>query len=263
MKLISTTIPKRAKYVFTTIFLTFGFIAIQLTDNTLRLPATVFLGLITTGMFFWSLKEGLGRDATLVTLILPFFFTVSFGLFWFLLPTSLVARIPVIIFYAVGIYALALTSNIYTVGAIRTIALVRAAKGVGFVLTFFVSFLLFDTIFSLKKHFLVNAAIIYAVSFPLFLQGLWSVRLEKYLEKQVLFLSLLFSMSLAQIATLLYFWPVSVVTGSLFLTVAMYIMLGLGQSKLELRLFPQTVREYVTVGLLVFLVMFFVTRWGA
>lgn len=263
MKFTSTAVSKRVKFVISTVFLTLGFIAIQLTDNTLRLPAILFLGLITTGMFFWSLREGLGRDATLVTLILPFFFTVSFGLFWFLLPTSLVARIPVLIFYALGIYALGLTSNIYTVGAIRTIALVRAAKGVGFVLTLFVSFLLFDTIFSLKNHFLVNAVVIYIVSFPLFLQGLWSVRLEKYLEKQILYLSMLFPMALAQIATLLYFWPVSVVTGSLFLTVAMYIMLGLGQSKLELRLFPQTVREYVTVGIGVFLLMFFVTRWGA
>jgi hypothetical protein len=60
----------------------------------------------------------------------------------------------------------------------------------------------------------------------------------------------------------IFFWPTSVVVGSLFLTIALYLLLGLGQAKLEGRLFSQTVREYLTLGILVFLGMFLATRWG-
>jgi len=53
-----------------------------------------------------------------------------------------------------------------------------------------------------------------------------------------------------------------VVVGSLFLTGIEYVLLGLGQAKLEGRLFSQTVREYLLIGLMVFIGMFFATHWG-
>lgn len=59
-----------------------------------------------------------------------------------------------------------------------------------------------------------------------------------------------------------FFWPVSVVVGSLFLTVTFYMLLGLGQAKVEERLFPAVVREHVVVGIVVFLAMFIATHWG-
>ena len=75
-------------------------------------------------------------------------------------------------------------------------------------------------------------------------------------------ISAISSIVIGQIAISLYFWPVTVVVGSLFLTVTVYVLLGLGQARLEARLFVQTVREYLVVGLLVFLGMFIATRWG-
>mgnify|MGYP007068819467 CR=1 FL=1 len=60
---------------------------------------------------------------------------------------------------------------------------------------------------------------------------------------------------------LLYFWPISVVEGAIFLTVVMYVLLGLGQSEHEGRLFKQTVREYLVVGIIVFLAMIVITSW--
>ena len=67
---------------------------------------------------------------------------------------------------------------------------------------------------------------------------------------------------MGEITVALYFWPVTVVTGSLFLTVVVYMLLGLTQAKLEDRLFISTVREHVTVGILVFIAIFFATHWG-
>jgi hypothetical protein len=75
-------------------------------------------------------------------------------------------------------------------------------------------------------------------------------------------MSVVASLIVGEVAVSLFFWPVTVVVGSLFLTVAAYMLLGLGQSKLEARLFTQTVREYLFVGAFVFVGMFIATRWG-
>ena len=156
-----------------------------------------------------------------------------------------------------------MTASISTGGAIGTIALVRAAKGVGFVLTLFTAFLLYDGILSLRLGALLTSMMIYIVSLPLYYQGLWSVKLEKEVDREVLMMSLLLSLCGAEVAMLLSFLPVTVVVGSLFLTVWMYVLLGLSQSRLELRLFFQTVREYVVVGVLVFLAMLLATSWAS
>jgi len=199
---------------------------------------------------------------TLTTLILPVLFTLGVGTFWFLLPTNTFARLPVVVFYGIGIYVLFLTANIYTVAAIRTIALLRAARGVGFVLTLTVSFLIFDAILSLRLLPWLTGPLVAVFAFLLFLQGLWTVVLEKEFRLQLLSTSALFALVLGEIAVSLFFWPVTVVVGSLFLTIGVYMLLGLGQAQLEGRLFSQTVREYLVVGILVFIGMLFATRWG-
>lgn len=199
---------------------------------------------------------------TLLTLVLPVMFTIGVGLFWFLLPASVFARIPIVIFYGFGVYALCLTANIYTVSAIRTIALQRAARGVGFVLTLVTSFLVFDAILSIKAPIFVTGAVVAISSFILFLQGFWSVQLTKNITSYALKLTIISAVVIGELAISLFFWPVTVVVGSLFLTISVYLLLGLGQAQLEDRLFVQTIREYLLVGVLVFIGMFLATRWA-
>jgi len=254
---------KRQKFVLISVLLSVGFVGVNLLDNTYRFLAVGGLTALTVAGFAWSLWEGLGVNASLLTLILPSLFTLGVGIFWFLLPSLLIARIPVVIMYGLGIYALSLTANIYTVSAIRTIALMRAAKGVGFVLTLLTSFLLFDAIFSIKADLWVNALLVYTSSFLIFFQGLWTSSLDHSISKEVISSALVFSLILGEIAMTLFFWPVTVVVGSLFLTVGVYVLLGLGQAQIEGRLFSQTVRDYLTVGVLVFLAMMVATQWGA
>lgn len=253
---------KRRKFVVTTILLTLGFLGVQLLDNQYRLWAILALALSTLVLFAWSLIEGLGKNATLLTLVLPFFFTLGVGLFWFLLPSSVLTRLPVLLIYAAGIYSLCLTTNVFTVSAIRSIGLIRAARGVGFVLTIFTSFLLFDSIFSLRMPVYVSFPLVYLTSLPLFLQGLWIITLTQTIEKEILLSSAIFALILAEITLCLFFWPVTVVVGSLFLTLGIYVLLGLGQAKVDGRLFIQTIKEYMTIGLLVFIGMLFATKWG-
>src|SRR4030042_1211151 len=79
-------------------------------------------------------------------------------------------RFPFLVFYGLGIYALFLTTNIYTVAAIRSIALLRAARGVGFVLTLTTAFLLFDALLSLKTGIAITGLSIFFVSLLLYWQ---------------------------------------------------------------------------------------------
>lgn len=253
---------KRFRFIISSLTLSLGFILIQFLDEQYRFLAILLLAVLTGAFSFWSYFEGIGKDMTLLSLILPTLFTLGVGIFWFLLPVSVYTRIPIVIFYSVGIYVLSSTMNIYTVSSIRTIALLRAARGVGFVLTLITSFFLFDAILSIRQNLFITLPLIFTSSFLLLIQGLWSIDLDREYDKQVFVMSLISGLIVAELASLIFFWPVTIVVGSLFLTSGVYLLLGLGQSKLEGRLFPSVVNEYLFVGLIVLGAMFFATRWG-
>ncbi len=253
---------KRQRFILTSILSSLGFIGIQFLSDQYKFISIGALGLVTVLLFAWSLREAIRFDMTLITLVLPFLFTCGVGLFWFLLPINIIARVPIVILYGIGIYALCLTSNVYTVSTIRTIALLRAARGVGFILSLLTFFLVFDAILSLRWPIYYNSIVVTLVSFPLFLQGFWSIPLEREFSRELIKYSLISAVSIGEISIALFFWPVTVVVGSLFLTVFCYMLLGMGQSKLEGRLFPQTVKEYLSVGIAVFLGMFLATGWN-
>ncbi|MDO8452662.1 MAG: hypothetical protein Q7S79_02825 [bacterium] len=257
---------KRQKFVLTSLVLAFGFFLVQFVDFDFRYPAIAGLTLSSLGLCYWALKEGLKRGATLLTLILPTFFTAGVGLFYFLLQTTgvvaILTRIPVLIIYALGIYALLLTSNIYTVATVRTIQLLRAAHAVGFLLTLVSAFLLFDTIFSLRLDFWINSIGMGLISYPLFLQGFWAIELEGNISPEIKYISAGLALVLGQIGAVLSFWPITVPVASLALTTVVYVGLGLGQAKLQQRLFSKTIKEYFFVVMAVFITMFLTAKWG-
>jgi hypothetical protein len=254
---------KRRRFLITSFILSLGFMGIQLLTDQNRFWAIGLLGLLTTLLFAWSLIGSIGKNMSLLTLVLPTIYTLGVGVFWFLLPANIYDRIPIVIVYGIGIYALCLTANIFSVAAIRTIALFRAARGVGFVLTLFTSFLVFDAIISLRVGLLFLLPLVFVISFPLYLQGFWTVTLETKFSKDLFWVSLVSTLVTLEIATMLYFWPVTVVVGSLLLTATFYMLLGLGQARLEDRLFSSIVREHLIVGGIIFVFMFFATHWGS
>jgi hypothetical protein len=254
-------LSKRNKFVITSLLLSLGFFGITLLENEYRVSGISGLSLASIFLFFWVLREGLGKNATLLTLILPPLFTLGVGLFWFLLPSTLYARLPVILLYGVGVYVAELTSNVFSVSVHKKIALARAAKGVSFVLTLFTSFLLYDAVLSLRLGVFMSTLLLFAASFPLYLQGLWVSKITKNISRELIMHSVVYSYVTATGGALLYFWPVTVVVGSLFLTVGVYVLLGLGQAKLEGRLFKQTINEYLVVGVIVFMLMLLSTSW--
>lgn len=256
------SLSKRLRFIISSMILFLGFTGILFIDDTNKFIAIAILVLVTGSLSFWSFFEGLGKNMTLSSLVLPMLFTLGVGMFWFLLPSNVFTRIPIIIFYTAGVYILLSTMNIYTVSSSKAIALLRAARGVGFVLTLITSFLLFDAILSIRQHTFISAPLIFLTSLLLFVQGFWSIELEKELDAKLTSMSLISSLIITELAIAISFWPVTVVVGSLFLTSGVYMLLGLGQTKLEDRLFSNSIREYITVGLIVLVGMFFATHWG-
>jgi Protein of unknown function (DUF5656) len=252
---------KRTRIILASFVSSLGFIGIQFLPIHFKYISIFGLSFVVTLLVAWALKELLEFNMTLLSLVLPASFTIGVGFLWFLLPPTLLTRFIAVLF-GVLVYGLCLTTNVYLVSIARTIALLRAAKGVGFIFTLAAFILLYAAIFSFKLPIYLNSLLVFVVSIPLFVQGYWIIELEKKLSKRNLFLAISASLVCAQLAAALFFWPVQVLVGASFLTSAVYVLLGLGQAHIEERLFSQTVREYVLIGSAIFFAMFIVTPWG-
>lgn len=253
---------KRRKFIITALLLAFGLLGVQLTSLEWRYQAIAGLTVLSYLLVSWALRKDISGIEWLTVPTLPTLYTAGIGLFYFLLPERWLSRISIAIIYAFGLYALLLTENIYAIAAARNIQLLRAAQTVGFLLTLATAFFLFDTIWSLRLAFWLNFLLVFLAALPLLFQALWSVDLAEKASRQIALYTLFLSLILAEMSFFLSFWPVTVVTGSLFLTTVLYVILGLAQEKLKERLFEKTLKEYLWAGLAVFIVTFFITRWG-
>ena len=255
-------INKREKFILTAILLTLILLGIEISGISWWYQALALLGVVCYFLSAWSLIEGLEGIEWFTVLALPFLFTLGIGLFNFLLLQSWLTKALTIISYGISIYILLLVGNIFSVSAIRTIQLLRSAHAVGFLFTLVTSFFLYDVILSFHLFFWTNFFLVFLVSFPLIIQGLWNINLENEISPKLWFYALGLSLVQGEIAAAFSFWPVTVAAGSLALVTVLYITLGLSQQELALRLFPKTISEYLRVGIIVFLVIFFTTHWG-
>lgn len=253
---------KRKKSVLVSLVLALGLLAIQSVGVEYRYQALVGLGLGAYGLSAWALGEELAGVKWLTVMILPVLYPVSVGLFYFLLPQEWWSRLFILGLFGVGMYALLLTLNIVSLSATRTIQLLRAAHPMGFLLTLLTAFFLFDTIWSFRFPAWLNMVLVLPVGWLLLLGGLWSIELtESEISGRVWWYSMSLAMVLAWVAWGISFWPVSIVVGSLFLVSMLYVGLGLTQQYLAGRLFQNTMKEYLWVGLVVLVTTMLVTGW--
>lgn len=241
--------------VLTAILLGVGIGIMQSVPLDWKYAAAAMLSGLSWVLAAWSLKEGLNGIEWLTVTLPSVLFTAAVGLFYVLLPQSWLARAIIIALFGIGQYALLLTANIFSVAAIRTIALFRAATAVGFALTLLTGFLLFNTILSFRLDFWLVGLCVFASSLALLLPGLWSVKLEPRLSREVATYSFWLSFMLGWLAMATSFWPISLSVESLFLCTMLYIFLGVTQHEFSQRLFKKTVWEYVTVGAVVITTM--------
>ncbi len=255
------SLSKKEKFVVTVTILSTG---LFLTESVLGKSAfyiTFFLAILTDVLLFWSIRKDILENFTFNIFILPFFYSLSSGLFYFLAPARLLTRIVMTTVYAIGLYALLRSQNIFAIASIRTIALLAAARIVSFVVTILSYFFLVNIVFSLHLPIVFTALIIFVFSFFLSNQSFWTITLQRSVKTHMLY-ALSVSLCLAEIAVFLWFWPTNPTIIAIFLSGFFYTTVGLSQVWLDRRLFRGVMWEYLWVATIVFCGLMLFTSWG-
>ncbi len=239
---------RREKFILASVVLGILLLIVQSIPLEWKYLGTGVFMLITYVVASWVLSDDLQRHERFTVVPLPALFAGSVALFYFLLPSNLFSRIMMLGTFGIGMYALFLTANIYSVAKGRTIQLLHAAQAIGLWFTLIVSLFFANTIFSLKLPFYLNGLFIGISHFPLIYMSLWAVRLESHLEKEILQLSLLLTVVLIEISIFFSFLPQSVWYQALFIMSVLYLGLSILRSFLAERLFVNAVREFSLVA---------------
>lgn len=254
-------LSKRQQFVIITSVLALGMVLTQLSPTELRYPMVIGLSLVAFFSTAFALREDLSGIEWMTLLTLPTLFTAAVGLFYFLLPVRWLTRLPVVMLYSVGMYALLLTENIYNVAADRTIALLRAAHSVGFLLSLLTYFLLTQTLLAFRLSHYANAVLVGIISIFLIIQALWAMELTERLSGRVGRVSIALTASLMELSWIFSFWPVATTLIALYLTTCFYALVGMGQQYLTERLYKKTIIEFLGVVSIVFVIVILATRW--
>lgn len=254
-------ISKRQRFIAVALVLGLVFFLFQ-AINPVSDYLTIVILVVLTGLFSgWSLRDGLSGLEWLTVLLPSLLFSAAFCFLSFFVTDQFWIRVVVVFIYTLGVYVNLLIGNIFSVAAIRTIQLLRSAHAVSFLMTLICGFFLYNAVFSYRLPFWANVPLIALVAFLLALPSLWSVQLATELTRPLLSLVGVLTLVLAETALVFSFWPVSVTVRSLVLTIATYVGFGLSQHFLSGRLFSQTVKEYLIVGLISLVAIFLTTSW--
>jgi len=252
---------KRQRFILAVIILSLGLFVSEYILGKSAISIVFVLALLTVVFLFLTLREDLKDNFSPQVFILPFFYSLAVGLFYLLVPARMITRVGITSLYALGLYSLFLSENIFTVSSIRTIALLSGARTVSLVLTLLSFFFLSNVVLSFHINILITLLLIFTYSFLIVLQSIWTYTLEKNTLSEIFWvLSLTFC--LVEVALFLWFRQGSPTVLALFLTAIFYVLIGLTQAWFEKRLFRGVILEYfwVTVVSFIFLILF--TNFG-
>lgn len=258
---LDSLLTKRQKIILSSILLTLGFVfTTQPAIVVFRRYYFIFIfGIFAYIFSFWSLREGMNKTKAVMLLILPLYFCLSFPGFYFLFQyIRWWIGLGVAIFFGLIFYLLLLSQNVFNVASNRAIPLYRAASTANFVFTLFISILVDCVIFSFNLHFYWNALFIFLVSFPLVLQTIWAIKIEK-ITNQTLIYSLIVSLIIGEGALALSFWSQAPLVLSLYLNSITYLALGIVTEFTKERLNKRALMEYLIWGGGLFTAIFIIT----
>lgn len=250
---------RREKFIVASLLLGAALLGVLLIAPIWRLWSLLAFGLVTYLVTAWALAEDLQKMEYFTILPLPTMYALSIASFYFVLPASTPKRILFMLLFGIGMYALLLTGNIFSVAKGRTIQLLYAAQTIALFFTLLISFLITNTFFSLNLPFIAAALLVALAHFPLIAMSVWSVQLRSHFEQSDWLLTGLLTLSVFEFAVGLSFIPYPVWVVGLQVMSLIYVGLGVFQSYLKGRLFIKTIREYslvTVVSILLFLLLF-------
>lgn len=246
-------IPKRQKFIISVAILSLILFSSEQLFGKAGIYIAVLLSILTDLFIFWAVRKDLQGNFSPQIFILPLMYTLACALFYFLVPARLLTRVGMTSLYALGLYSLFLSENIFIVSSVRTIALLSSARTVSFIVTILSYFFLSNVVFSLHLDIVITLLLVLAFSFPLILHSIWTHTLERDFKSQIDWIFLI-SLGLVETAFALWFWPTTPTIIALFLTGLFYILVGISQVWLDNRLFKGVMWEYIWVAVIVFLV---------
>src|SRR3989337_2653891 len=98
-------VNKRQKFVLSVVILAAGLFLSEYFFGKYNFFILIFLSFGSSVLFFFSVWTDIKKNHLFPTFILPFIFTLSFGLFYSLMPSRILTRILITGFYAVGLYS--------------------------------------------------------------------------------------------------------------------------------------------------------------
>lgn len=253
---------KRAKFILVSAFLSLGLLVIQFVSFSFRYQAIGIFMIVTYIASAWVLYEEMVGIHWLMCLILPCTYMAGVALFYFLLPEKMILRFLILLGFSIGMYAILLTENIFSIASGKTIQLLRAAQAVGFLMTLIAAFFIFNTIFSFKFSPWSNGFLVMLASIPLYWQSIWSLKLTTYFEKDLLSTSVILALISGELGMAISFWPLSILIASLFLVAFFYVSIGLLQHKFSGKLFENTYKEYLQIAAVVLIITYIMAGWG-
>lgn len=248
---------KRQRLILSVLVLSLGLFVSEHLLGKSGIYMVFVLSVLTDVFLYFSLRGDLKDNFSPQVFILPFFYSLSVGLFYLLVPARFITRIGMTSLYALGLYSLFLSENIFTVSSIRTIALLSGARTVSLVLGLLSYFFLSNVVFSFHINIFLTLILIFTYTFFLVLQSIWTYVLDKNPLSQI-FWVLSLTVCLVELAVFLWFSPGSPTVLALFLSSIFYVLIGLTQSWFEKRLFRGVILEYfwITAVSFVFLIIF-------
>lgn len=253
-------LSKRQKFVAAVGILSLGLFTSEYFFSGYGVVLAFLLGILTDIFLAGSLYEDLKENFSLHPFVLPFLTSLAFGLFYFLTPSRLLSRLVLTTLYAVGLYSVFLSENIFVVASVRTIALLNSARIVTFVITLISFFFLSNTIFSFRFDMFSTMAMFSVFAFLLSFHATWTYTLERSVTKDIMWNAIV-TLCLAEVVGVLWFWPTPPTVFAIFMTAVFYILAGLVHVWLDKRLFKNVLLEYTWVAVVAVFILIWFSAW--
>ena len=254
------SITKRQKFILSVVLLSGSLFFSEYFLSGYAILVAGVLAILTDIFLFVSLYADLKKEMVPQAFVLPFLCSLAFGLFYFLTPARLISRLTLTSLYAVAVYSLFLSENIFLVAAVRTIALLNSARIVTFVISLISYFFLVNIIFSFREPLLPTLVLFSICTIASIYQALWTYTLEKSFFQNKEWV-LILTLCILELGSVLWFWPTSPTVFALFLTAMFYIFTGLTHMWLDKRLFRGVFWEYAWVGIFASVILLWFSHW--
>ncbi|MFA6006002.1 MAG: hypothetical protein WC775_06010 [Patescibacteria group bacterium] len=220
------------------------------------------MGILVYIATYVALLEDVEHIEFITLFVLPVYFVMVFLLFFYLLPTRWLTRIPYMLVLSIVLYAILLCENIFNVGVEKSLPLYRAAYSVANFMTLLVLFFMFTVIFSFRLHFLLNAFFGGVFAWPLVFQGIWIASPKAVLEERVYKFATIVSVMLSLAILILNFMPIAPSVFAIFTVSIAYALLGIVQETVQDTVFHERIRGYIVVLAVMTVLVFLSAQWS-